>query len=187
MKLKDIMIPLDRLCYCDKSVSIQYAAEIMSQSNVGSLLITNKEEQGQEKYIVKGIITKTDIVKSVALRYNLDDYTVGQIMQKEFVLCNEEDDRSQVAKKMVEQVVHHVIVINDRRQLVGIATTFDIAKDIYADSNDPFPYLRRFFGIPETTIEETTEKLEKSLEHGVSKFKNVIPPSFPKIYVPKQI
>ncbi len=83
---------------------------------------------------LRGIVSKTDIVRHLAEGLDLttaealNDVSVGDIMTEDVVTVSIDEPVSKVARTMVEQHVHRVIVIDDERTIRGILTTFDLLK-----------------------------------------------------------
>ena len=83
---------------------------------------------------LRGIVSKTDIVRHLAEDLDLttaealNDVSVGDIMTEDVVTVAIDAPVSKVARTMVEQHVHRVIVVDDERTIRGILTTFDLLK-----------------------------------------------------------
>ena len=83
---------------------------------------------------LRGIVSKTDIVRHLAEDLDLttaealNDVSVGDIMTENVVTVAIDEPVSKVARTMVEQHVHRVIVVDDERTIRGILTTFDLLK-----------------------------------------------------------
>ena len=88
------------------------------------------EEDGR----LRGIVSKTDIVRHLAEDVDiptaeaLDGVTVGEIMTEDVVTVSTGDSAAKVARTMIEQRVHRVVVIDEEHTIRGILTTFDLLK-----------------------------------------------------------
>lgn len=80
-----------------------------------SLLPVIKE--GTKKLV--GILTRSDLIT------NPDEEQIAMLMSRELVTVKPEDSLEEVAKKMVENNVRRIPVVNDE-DLVGIITAFDM-------------------------------------------------------------
>jgi CBS domain-containing protein len=83
--------------------------------------------------VLKGIASKTDVVNFQAADpafYNdevLQGVTVEEIMTQGALTVNVNDPVSEAARKMVENNVHRIIVV-DSGNIYGILTAFDLLK-----------------------------------------------------------
>jgi CBS domain-containing protein len=65
------------------------------------------------------------------LKFNsegLADVQVAEVMSRELIWVDRDSTISQVAKRMVNEHVHRVLVMNERAQLYGIISTFDFVR-----------------------------------------------------------
>lgn len=79
-----------------------------------------------------GIATKTDIVRALSESPRWDEWLapdamVRDIMTRDVVMVSPADSVADVARLMIEERVHRVLVV-DRGSLRGIITTFDLLK-----------------------------------------------------------
>ncbi|MBS7646222.1 homocysteine biosynthesis protein [Candidatus Bathyarchaeota archaeon] len=56
-------------------------------------------------------------------------FLVRDIVQKA-VTCREDEEIKEVAKKIIEYSVNHVVVVNDKGELTGIVTSWDVTKAV---------------------------------------------------------
>jgi CBS domain-containing protein len=59
---------------------------------------------------------------------DLADVQVAEVMSRELIWVDRDTTISQVAKRMVDEHVHRVLVMNERSQLYGIISTFDFVR-----------------------------------------------------------
>ena len=112
MKIKKIISPNTVLI--DSDNTIQAAAKRMTESDIDSMPVVVDNT-------ISGIITEHDIADSI---YNngLDPKKtkVLDIMTEKLFVCGEDDRLEKVAKKMVRCQARSLVVMNRKRELVGI-------------------------------------------------------------------
>ncbi len=135
MKVKDIMTK--NIISVDPGESVSEAAKRMKESNVGSVVVVDRK-----KNEVRGIVTDRKIVTSViAESRDPAKEPVGNIVSKNIITCNEESDVHDVMKVMGQNKVRRLPVVNDRKELVGVLSVSDIARDMRGCMNSLFDEL----------------------------------------------
>jgi len=172
MKVKYFMIPYSKIVTCDISTNIEQVTSILLSKGVGSIIVTKKNVSNH--LIATGIITKTDLLISF-LQKKGSSATASEVMSTNVILCHEEDEREKAAQIMIDFNVHHILVQNDKKEIVGITSSLDLAREMVDDSQDSFPYFRKLFGISNIQIERFTYVLEKKIETGIESFEKVFP------------
>lgn len=104
----------------DSHQSIQDAARMMAECNVGSLPV------GDNGRLV-GMITDRDIAIRAVAAGKAANTQVGQVMSKEVKYCFDDEDVSHVAQNMGDIQLHRLVVLNRDKRLVGIVALADIA------------------------------------------------------------
>lgn len=126
MKLKDIMTKDVATLHAEDTV--QEAAHLMKQYNIGSVPVCNGEE-------IIGIITDRDIaVRSVAEGENFKNQKVREIMTSNPVIVNQEMDIHDAARIMSERQIRRLPVV-DKKNIVGIISLGDIAVETNLHDN----------------------------------------------------
>jgi CBS domain-containing protein len=100
-------------------VLVREAAKKLLNSRVGCLLVT-------ENGIVKGILTKSDIIRSLADRKNPDDCKVSEIMEKNVTSCSPDINIYEGAKILSKKRVKRLPVLH-KGKLEGIVSVSDLA------------------------------------------------------------
>jgi CBS domain-containing protein len=165
MKVKTFMVEVPKIIFVSDKITIAEAGATLLEKGVGSLLILNSNET---KRVICGIVTKSDIISGY-LSFKGEE-SITKVMQKKFVYCDESDSVSKLAELMAKKGIHHILVLNDKKHLVGITSSMDIAKEIYQDSTDSFPYYRTLFGIPK----KTTDNVSKGVSDVIEDIMNAI-------------
>lgn len=125
MKIRDVMTPDVRTIA--PSASIQEAARIMSETDVGVLPVAESDR-------LVGMLTDRDIaVRAVAA--GLDPNTaVREAMSLEIKYCFEDDDVDAVCENMADQQLRRLPVVDNDKNLVGIVSLADLAEHADSDS-----------------------------------------------------
>ena len=92
--------------------------------------------------------------------------TAGSIMEKA-VTCRADEETKAVAKRIIEEEVNHVVVVDEEGKLKGIVTSFDITKAV-AEGLDALPKImvkRVITASPEDPIHACARRLEA---HNIS-------------------
>jgi CBS domain-containing protein len=102
--------------------SLKDAAEKMRTLNVGPLPVCDGEK-------LMGIITDRDIVvRAVSQGMDPNNTRVSQAMTDEVEYVYEDDDISTVARKMKDEQIRRILVVNRDKKLVGIIALGDLAE-----------------------------------------------------------
>jgi CBS domain-containing protein len=118
MKVKDVMTK--DVATLNPDDSIERAAQLMKQYNVGSIPVCENEK-------VIGIITDRDIaVRSVAQGENGRNQKVREVMSSNPVLINSETDIHDAARIMSERQIRRLPVV-ENNNIIGIVAIGDIA------------------------------------------------------------
>ena len=101
--------------------TIRQALAVLADHNVGALVVV--DEAGRPI----GIVSERDIVREAARSEQLFSRTVGDIMTRDVVVGQPQDDLKTVANTMTEKRIRHLPVV-DRGKLVGIVSIGDVVK-----------------------------------------------------------
>lgn len=118
MKVKDIMSR--DIASLSSDDSVEKAAQLMKQYDVGSIPICNNNQ-------VVGIVTDRDItIRSVAEHRDWKQQKVSEIMSSNPVVGNPDMNVKDVAKLMSEQQIRRLPIV-ENNSLVGIVALGDIS------------------------------------------------------------
>lgn len=106
----------------DPDNSVSYALTLMRRRNVHSLVVNITEDR-----ITYGIITSTDIRdKIIAEERDPKDTKVREIMTAPVKTAKPEWTLQECSHKMQEYNIHHMPVVDDQGELIGIISVTDI-------------------------------------------------------------
>jgi len=111
MKIKDVM---NKVIVIEHDVSVKEAAQIMSNKNIGSLVVLKNNK-------IVGIITEKDIMKNISFLGK----KISVIMAKNVVTVDRNESIDNAALIMTERKIRRLPVV-DGDKLVGIITSTDI-------------------------------------------------------------
>jgi CBS domain-containing protein len=110
--------------FCLASDTVDRAAQLMRQEDVGSLPVI---ENHQSKTLL-GIITDRDIaVKAVADARDARRTRVQEVMTRDPVTCRADNDFQVALDAMADHQVRRIPVVDDKNQIVGIISQSDVA------------------------------------------------------------
>ncbi len=119
MNCKDIMTKSVKMC--DSTCTAKDAAQIMKKVNTGAVPVVDDNDH------VVGIITDRDItLHTVAEGKEPSKVKIHDIMTKHVVTVHKEDLVDEAIKKMKENKIRRLPVIDDNNKLVGIISLGDI-------------------------------------------------------------
>lgn len=124
MKISDIMTR--DVAYIHADTPLKQAAETMKRLDTGFLPIANSP---QDKLL--GVVTDRDIaIRGVAKGLDSENTPVQQVITDKVLYCYEDDSAEQAARKMGEQEVYRLVVLDNsnNKHLCGVVTLADISR-----------------------------------------------------------
>ena len=119
MQVKEIMTCSVETINSD--ANLVKAAQKMKSLEVGALPVWENDE-------LIGMITDRDItMRAVAEEKSLSSTSVKEIMTSEVCCCFEDDYIYEAARKMEENSIHRLLVVNSSDQPIGFVSLSDIA------------------------------------------------------------
>ncbi len=112
MRVKEIM---NKALGVNHDISLKEAAKIMSDKNIGSLVVVKGED-------IYGIVTEHDITK------NADNLLkkISNTMTKNVLTIQENEDIEEAAEIMSKNKIKRLPVVNEDGKLTGIITVTDL-------------------------------------------------------------
>jgi len=120
---------MDLVVYVEPEAGLMEALALMRRRYIQSLIVRKSETC--KDY---GILTTTDISdKIIALYRNPADVKVKDVMTSPLITVMQNDSLVECAKKMKANHIHHLPVVNENEEIVGMisATDFLVAAEAY--------------------------------------------------------
>ena len=123
MKTKEIMTR-SPVC-CSTGDSMKDVAQLMRDQDCGVVPIIDELSQS-----VVGIVTDRDLaVRGLAFGKS-PDTPVGQLMTPSPICCGEDDDVQAVERKMANNQIRRIPIVDSARRCVGIVSQADLARAV---------------------------------------------------------
>jgi len=116
MIVKDIM--RREVIVAKPDVTLREASKVMSQFQIGSLIITEKKK-------ILGIVTERNVLSAVAKGKNPELVTAEEIMAKNVITIEPDKNIEEAVELMVKNRIKKLPVVRDDK-LIGIVTASDI-------------------------------------------------------------
>ncbi len=114
MRVSDIM---NKVVAIDENVTLKEAAKIMTDRNIGSLIILKGDK-------IRGIVTDRDILRNMSK----SNQKISVMMTRDVITIDENESIDNAAIIMSENNVRKLPVVSDGK-VVGIITATDIIKN----------------------------------------------------------
>ncbi len=120
---------------CRKNDTIRYALNLMNQNDVSRLIATNETGDPVGLITTNTFLTHSDYFsngktrsRDYLLPMNKKDVIVADLLTEELLTIDEHDDLANAANLMIKNKVSGIPVVNEKNELVGVVTKFDIVK-----------------------------------------------------------
>ena len=132
-KVKDHMS--HKVLTCRKSDSLRFALNMINHNDISRLVVT--DNNGKPLGV---ITTNTFLIHSsyftkdktrtreYLLPVDSEKMCVGDLVSKELLAVNLEDDLSIAAQKMIKNYINGIPVVDDNDELVGVVSSLDVVK-----------------------------------------------------------
>ena len=104
------------------SHTLREAAKRMAERNVGAAVVLDYEGQGP------GIVTERDVLHSAGAGQDLDEELVRDHLTSKLIYAPLDWSLEGAADQMIKQGIRHVIVVDERSEVVGILSMRDIVR-----------------------------------------------------------
>ena len=119
MKVKDCMC--GEVCCVKPDATVCEVVKLMEKNHIGCVPVCDKNN------CIIGVITDRDIIlRSIACDKDVKSTNVSEIMTCNVCTCNENDNISEAEKKMSENQIRRIPVV-DNNKVIGILTIGDLA------------------------------------------------------------
>lgn len=120
-----------------ESESVHEAMKLMSEENVGALIIVDGEK-------VVGILTDKDCTRKILLHErSARSTTVSEVMSKNVVFVTSDDVAEACMALMIKEGIAHLPVI-DQNALIGVISMGDLARAIISDHESLLDQLQNY-------------------------------------------
>jgi len=119
-KVKDFMTK--GVLTIDSKRTVAEAAELMSQKEVGDVVVTEGESP-------RGIVTERDFVRRVIAKRRPLDTKISDVMSAPLIMIDPDASLGEAARKMVNNRIRRLPVV-ERHRLVGILVVSDFARHL---------------------------------------------------------
>ncbi|MHA1347092.1 MAG: CBS domain-containing protein [Candidatus Heimdallarchaeaceae archaeon] len=106
------------ILYIESKKNLDEAIQIMSDFDVGSLVVAEKND-------AVGILTSKDIIKIIAKGEDLKNFKAKDIMQGPLIRISGYETISSALMKMKEQKINHLIVV-DGDKIIGMINPLNL-------------------------------------------------------------
>ena len=111
---------------CAAEATVAEAAHLMREQHVGAIVVTKTSKQGDKPI---GILTDRDITVSVvAPQLDPRTITAGDIMQRELVSAEEDDELFAALERMRFKGVRRLPVVDAKGKIAGLLAMDDIVE-----------------------------------------------------------
>jgi CBS-domain-containing membrane protein len=124
LKVRDIMTA--SVFTVEADASAEEAAWALTRRHIGGAPV--RDHDGG----LVGMLTKGDLVNPEPAQWIRGKATVEDVMNPDVLALFADDPAVSAAIGMAERKIHRVVVIDERRLMVGIVTAFDIVKAVAA-------------------------------------------------------
>jgi CBS domain-containing protein len=108
-----------------RELSIEEAARVMRDQQVGSLVVVDERSKGDREVV--GMLTDRDIVTgAVAAQKDPKTLRVAEVMSTAVVTAREDESVLELLAKMQRKAVRRIPVVAQGNRLVGVATIDDV-------------------------------------------------------------
>ena len=132
-KVKDYMSR--KVVTCRKSDSLRFALNMINQNDISRLVVTSNNGKPlgvittNAFLIHSSYFTKDkDGTREYLLPMDSENMCVGDLVSKELLAVNLEDDLSIAAQKMIKNHINGIPVTDHNDQLVGVVSNLDVVK-----------------------------------------------------------
>jgi len=138
MKLKDIVKAKGSTVFSiHPEKSVKDAIDMLVQYNIGSLLVIEDARP-------VGIFTERDTLRVCAVdAHRLHEVLVGDVMSRDLVICQLDDDVEEVMHVMSSRRIRHLPILQDE-MVAGIVSIGDLVKSQHDEKDVTIHYLKDY-------------------------------------------
>lgn len=120
MKCKDIMTKYIKMCRPE--CTVKDSTQIMKDQNCGAVPIVDDNNK------VVGIVTDRDIaIKCILEEKDASRTKISEVMTKKVITCREDEDIDEAIRKMKDNKIRRIPIVDKNNVLLGMVSLGDIA------------------------------------------------------------
>ncbi|MDD2895247.1 MAG: EAL domain-containing protein [Aliarcobacter sp.] len=127
IKAKELIKNNSKAVHVQKEVNIQNVIDLMTQKNIGSVLIFDKNEP-------IGILTESDVI-NLAQKHIDSNLNIQEFMHQNLICFDEEELLFDVVTKMKENEIRRAVIFNKKEKEYFVITSKDILNNIKGNYN----------------------------------------------------
>ncbi len=132
-QVKDYMTK--KVFTCRKSDSLRFALNTINQNDISRLVVTDNNGKPlgvitTNTFLIHSSYFTKDKTRTREYLFPVDseDMCVGDLVSKELLTVNLEDDLSIAAQKMIKNQINGIPVVDGKNELVGVVSNLDVVK-----------------------------------------------------------
>lgn len=125
MKVKDCMCY--EVAYLTPDSTVEDCAKLMCSKHVGCIPVCDNNKT------IVGLVTDRDVIlRSIACNKDIKTTPISDIMTCQICSCGPEEDINEAEKKMSEEQIRRLPVVDENNKIIGIITLGDLCanKDV---------------------------------------------------------
>ena len=131
------MASLDELVAALPSATLQQVAQLMFDNHCSSVVIVDDLKTKK----AAGLITSSDIVAAFAKSMDGNTTLAKDVMTVNVTSVPHNSPKDIVSEKLMKEKRHHIFVVDDHKNVVGIISSLDIVVESALDAK-AWPYTR---------------------------------------------
>jgi len=129
MKVKDCMC--HEVAYLTPDSSVEECAKMMCNKHIGCIPVCDNNKT------IVGIVTDRDVIlRTIACNKDIKSTPISDIMTCKVCSCLEDEEVNEAEKKMSEEQIRRLPVVDKNNKIIGIITLGDLCKNKNVDSQE---------------------------------------------------
>jgi len=133
-----------------RSGKVYLGDKSVPSSSLSSYRMAEEIAEKLKKWILEGIFFLTEPIEPLPRRGDFKplkvrgrELRVGDVMKRNVITAKPDDDVRDVAVKLVEKGIDHLPIVDDEGKLIGIVTSWDLARAIAHDKRRVYEIMTR--------------------------------------------
>jgi uncharacterized protein (DUF39 family) len=173
----DLRPVVKKVSYADlRSGKVTIKGKNVPSSSMSSYKMAVEISEVLKKWILDGRFYLTSPVETLPrqrvfkpLEIKRKELKVSDVMRAEVIIAKPDDDVKEVAKKLVEKGIDHLPVVDETKKLIGIVTSWDLARALAGDKRRLAEIMtkRVITALPNESIDVVARRMAKHNISGV--------------------